>query len=254
MKTRSRVLLFTLTIFLVLASTACVDMGEGEDEDAFYDYFSKVYLISPSGKTAKDIDDFNPHMSLEESEDIREVADARNYAYIAFKVADDYTLTVDEFAFFFKGEGAPLGMDHTERMVLDFYISPTLPTKIRYDADGGEVYLPEDGSASGSDEVYIPETNDNGGTVDRPGEVDESIFDREGYAKATVHIGTDWSSAHLEFDTPQTVSAGEYIVIRIRNNCIIESNGDVVPEESGLLRINLTINYLIFRFTSVKKT
>ncbi len=259
MTANNRLILLFLSLSLLLSAVSCADMGVGEDETAFYDYFSFVYLISPEGGRATFIHQFNPIMSLEDTEEIKEVVPPRKYAYIAFCVAEDHTLAVDEFAFFFKGAFSnDAEADMGVRTVMDFYISDRIPTKLQGASGSEPVYLPDVSAGlpeTGDEQVYEPETAEDGSVVERDDEADESMFKKKAYATAVVEIGNGWGSAHLAFDTPQTVKEGQFVVIRIRNNCVIEQDdsnvaeGDNVPLEA----ISFTFNHLMFRFGSVTK-
>ncbi len=247
-----RLTVWLLLIAMLMTLPACYDMGTGEDEKAFYDYFSGVFLISSAGRKLCFIHQFNASMTLEDSEKIKEVVGAGEYAYIAFMVAPGYTLVVDEFAFFFKADDKD-GVDSTERrMVLDFYIADELPTKVK--GENGYIYLPDSptgdqGSEEGDYELYIPETDTNGSAVDRRDEVGENMFNDPGYATGSVLTSQTWRSTLLEFDIPQTVREGQFIIVRVKNNCVSE-NGPVDPT---LERVRFTFNHLMFRFTSVQK-
>ncbi len=256
MRRRRHLIPVCLLLILALTLPSCYDMGAGDDETAFYDYFSGVFLISSRGRRLCFIHDFNPAMSLEDSEDMEGAVIPDEYAYVAFMVAPGYTLTVEEFAFFFCREGSTAAEEEAEtRMVLDFYVTDTLPTKLRLEGEDDFLYLPDSpagdvGTSSGEHESYRPETDTGGAPVDRAEEVDESIFDREGYAQSVVSVSEEWHSTLLVFDTPQTVSAGEFIVIRIQNNCYSDTTAAAPPTEP-LARVRFTFNHLMFRFTSV---
>lgn len=216
---------------------SCADMGVGGDEEAFKNYFSKVILLSHGGRTERSISSFNAKIAYENSDKIDNVVDFGDYCYIAFEVADGYVLTVDEFAFFARTE------DTAGSLELEFYVTDELPTKI--ENDGGEVYFPD--SAVGDNEVYVPETDSaTGEPVDR-GESERSdgdVFTEDKkYHSDSMSVSSRWGSVLLEFDTPQTVSEGEYIVIRVKNN--------ITAAESQ--RIRFTINYLMFHFKNVEQ-
>ncbi len=257
-----RVLCILSALCVLLTAASCADMGAGEGEADFYNYFSKVYLISSSGMKKKDIENFNQGISMENSDEIEQVVDALPYSYIAFKVADGYTLEIDEFAFFFKG--APTSQKEPA-LILDFFISNSIPSRILSESDS-YVYLPEPESGDAElgtmqvDEIYIHETDTQGAVETRPNEVDENVFADTGYDQEIVAVTESWESAHLEFDTPQTVTEGQYIVIRIRNNCVIKDSNKAnagLPDWFELQKaqdeVEFTFNYLMFRFTSAVK-
>ena len=150
-------------------------------------------------------------------------------------------LKVDEFAFFARTE------DVAGVLELEFYVTDELPTKIE---DGeSDVYFPD---SSGEDNsVYLPETDATSGEIveREDGErSDADIFKAEDkYHSESMRVSAEWDSVLLEFDTLQTVKAGEYIVIRISNNCL------AVGERENE-RISFTINYLMFHFTQAEKS
>ncbi len=260
-----RITALLLVLILSLTAISCADMGVGESETDFYKYFSKVYLLSSFGLQMYDIESFNKAISLESSDTIEDGVDLGPYSYIAFQVDFDYTLTVDEFAFFFRGK--PM-YDHNDdpRMVMDFFISPTLPSKLLSENDS-YVYLPqpspEDQNAGDQTEnaTHTPTTDENGNVVERPDETDESMFGLDGYAQSIVSLEEDkWNSTLLEFPEPQTAYGGQFIIIRIRNNCIMnvkQSDIDALPLldrwKLSPNAVSFTFNYLMFRFTSVIK-
>ncbi len=247
-----RIILGILCLCLVFSGVSCADMGAGDDETAFYDYFDMVFLISRDGGRVTFIHDFNGPMSLEDSEAVKEVVPPREYAYIAFRVAPNYTLTVDEFAFFFKGASdIAIGTEGEGVLtIMDFYITDKIPTKLEGAAGQDPVYLPDVSTGfpaeTGEEQIYIPETETDGSTVERPGEVDESEFDKPGYATSRVYVSESWNSAHLVFDTPQLVRSGQFVVIRVRNNCVQKNSS----EEPAPERVSFTFNHLMFRFIS----
>ncbi len=256
MKPAKRMLPFVLAVCLLLTGASCADMGAGDDETAFYDYFDMVFLISRDGGRVTFIEQFNTAMSLSDSEEIKEVVPDREYAYIAFRVAPEYTLTVDEFAFFFRGSGGEANPADAEGKltVMDFYITDKIPTKLEGDGQGDPVYLPDVSSGfspdtSGEEQTYIPETDSDGSVSERPGEVDESMFNMPAYATSRVYIRESWNSAHLCFETPQTVRGGQFVVIRVRNNCHTQN----APGEATVSRVRFTFNHLMFRFGSANK-
>ncbi len=220
---------------------SCADMGVGDDEDAFKKYFSNVILLSHSGRSERSISAFNAEVSYENSTEIKEVIDCGDYCYIAFEVADGYTLTVDEFAFFAKTDGKSGTLD------IEFYVTDEIPTKI--DSGSSDVYYPD--SAEGDNEVYTPETDaDSGDIIDRgeneKGDADIFTEDKK-YHTDSMHVSAEWSSVLLEFDTPQTVKTGQYIVIRVKTNCLA-----IEARENE--RIKFTINYLMFHFENAEQT
>lgn len=241
MKAYPKKILSVILCVLSVLLCSCADMGEGLEQDSFKNYFSNVILLSHEGRSERSITAFNGEISLENSTEIKDVIDCSDYCYIAFEVADGYVLKVDEFAFFARTE------DVAGVLELEFYVTDELPTKI----EGGEsdVYFPD---SSGEDNsVYLPETDATSGEIveREDGErSDADIFKAEDkYHSESMRVSAEWDSVLLEFDTPQTVKAGEYIVIRISNNCL------AVGERENE-RISFTINYLMFHFTQAEKS
>ena len=217
---------------------SCADMGVGEEQDSFQKYFSNVILLSHSGRSERSIAAFNAAVTYENSTEIRDVIGCADYCYVAFEVADGYTVTVDEFAFCARSDG------DTDTLELEFYVTDQLPTKI--DGSDSTVYFPE--KADKDNATYTPETDPNTGLMlDREnGERgDSDVFNSENrYHTDSMSISAQWDSKLLEFDAPQTVHEGEYIVIRVKNNCTAAEKSDRVP---------FTINYLMFHFTAVEQ-
>ncbi len=217
MKRLRRCLSALLCVASLLSLGSCFfDMGEGADENAFFDYFSGVLLLSQAGRLKEEkIETFSADISIED-EGMKEVVVHDNYAYIAFCVAGGYTLTVEDFVFFARTAG------DTAELSLDFFISDGLPPLL----EGG------DGEASGGF---------------------EDIFTEPGYAHAALSLSGEWNSTHLEFDEPQTVREHQFIIVRVNNNSYIP---EATPDEDAPLRplpIAFTFNYLLFRFTNVTK-
>lgn len=53
-------------IFSMLFCTGCMDLGVGEDENAFKEYFSGVYVLSRTGIKQFNIAEFNRNITLED--------------------------------------------------------------------------------------------------------------------------------------------------------------------------------------------
>ncbi len=239
MKRTKRIIWLALCVTLALLCS-CADMGVGDEQDSFKKYFSNVILLSHSGRSERSISVFNANVSYENSTEIEEVIAHGDYCYIAFEVADGYTLTVDEFSFFAKTDG------EAGTLELEFYVTDELPTKI--DSGEADVYYPD--SADGDNSVYTPETDSNSGSIIDRGENERSdadIFTEDKkYHSDSMKVSAEWSSVLLEFDTPQTVKEGEYIVIRVNTNCLA-----IDDRESE--RISFTVNYLMFHFVNAEQ-
>ncbi len=251
-----------LCLCAVCSSVACVDLGVGEDEDDYKKYFSSVYLISPNGVTKKKYSYFDSEAELDDVFETNENGDIidddfnlddalevkkigfQKFSYICFKASQDYTLTVDEFAFFARthsGEGV---------LDIEFFVSDVFPTKMKDVDDGSDVYIPEDNGED--DEMHnqtdVAETDEDGNIVDS-GEIDEDIFNSmQSFYSAKFNISEEWDSVHLVFNEPQMVGKGQinkYVVVRIKNNSYIADSN----EES----VKFTLNCPLFRFSEVVK-
>ncbi len=253
---------FILCLCTVCSSVACMDLGEGEDEDDYKKYFSVVYLISPNGVTKKKYSYFDSEAELDvvfETDENGDIVDDdfdlddvlavkkigfQKFSYICFKASQDYTLTVDEFAFFArtqKGEGV---------LDIEFFVSDVLPTKMKDVDNGSDIYIPEDNG--GDDEMHkqtdVAQTDENGNIVES-GEIEEDIFNSmQSFHSAKFNISEEWESVHLVFDEPQMVGKeqiNQYVVVRIKNNSYIAESS----EES----VKFTLNCPLFRFSEVIK-
>ncbi len=247
MKQIRRIIAVILCVATVLSIGSCADLGEGEDEVTFHKYFSNVSLLSHYGYQRLKIKTF--HEFPEDEAEIEEVVATLDYCYIAFRVSSKYTLSVNDFAFFAKAKKGTQGT-----LILEFFISDHIPTRLKDSGDDEYTYLPkdtaaEDAAEDSSPETYAHETDENGDNIERD-EVDENIFDRPGYAKTTFEITDDWDSTYLEFDQPQTVEPGHYIVLRVKNNCYIK-DAETDPELADAERVSFTFNYLMFNFSNV---
>ncbi len=228
---------FLLAVLCILTPPflgGCADMGAGTDEESYKTYFSKVLAVSEEGLVEREIADFN-----RDTEHVEVVLPHKKYAYIGFRVSEDYTVKISELAFFLCTSGAEVTLD------IEFYISQTFPTKIK--GENGDIYLPdadEDATPSGgSEQVYVPETDAAGEAVTRENERDESIL-QNSYYTATVTAGAEWDSCLLEFGSIQTVESGWYIVIKILNNCYDGSAGE---------KVEFTFNHLMFYFDEAEQ-
>ncbi len=220
---------------MVLCSVACADLGEGNGEEDFKNYFSNVHMYYTGGKKKKSYKSFDFSDSLssayetdEEGNitdyfDVNDMVDAKSigfkqFSYICFEVSDDHTLTVDEFAFFARTKSGEAILD------IEFFASGSIP--LIDDEDESETETGE--------------------------EIDEDAFTAlENFASAKFYISEEWSSIHLEFGAPQRVGKNEiykYIIIRIKNN---SSLPDLEGNDQG--DVEFTFNYPIFRFTEVSQ-
>ena len=53
-----------MTVALSITSVSCMDLGVGEREDSFRDYFDEVVLLSRQGRQEVDIDRFYSPISM----------------------------------------------------------------------------------------------------------------------------------------------------------------------------------------------
>ena len=237
-----KTLCLLLTCSMLFCSSACIDLGVGEDENSFKEYFSSVFLLSRSGMMQKKVAIFNRNIDLE-TMGIETVVEPDKYSYICFKVANGHELTIDEFSFFAKTDG-DVGI-----LELEFYISDVIPTKLKNSDDEEEdyTYLPDEEETGDDNSIYEPELDDEGNEVEREDEVEEDVFESaNSYCKTSFPINDKWNSVHLVFEQPETISEYWYVVIRVVNNSYLDSDDQLPP-------ISFTFNYILFRFSDVKK-
>ncbi len=261
MKGWKRVVAVGLCAVAAFSTAACADMGVGEHETSFYDYFSRVYMFSDRSLKKRKIAAFNASIETG-AEEMQTVVPAEKYCYIAFRVDKSYTLEIEEFACHAKTE------KETERLELDFYVTATMPTTVEVDLgslkfpsltddDSGtladeedvipELPSPEEGEGSAAEGSSAEESSLEESSAEEEEERTESDLFSESlkFASTSMQISPTWDSTLLTFDKPQTVKPREYIVLRVRNNCIIT--------DSPLTPVAFTVNYLMFRFTKVEK-
>ena len=251
-----KLIAFAVCLSLVFSLASCTDFGVGENEDALGEYFSRVYVLSENGSRSYPISHFNEDVELEDME-IPVVVPYDEYCYIGFRVADGYTLSISEFAFFVKAESGNGVLD------LEFYTVDKMPTSIK-NSDGSDVVI-ADPDSEGSSEAESDtesgaeadaETNTGTGSeenTEASTETAENIREDDlflpnnrffGY---TFSVGEEWDSVLLQFDGSKTVKGGEYVIVRIRNNCFSDSSdGSFEP-------IAFTFNYLLFYVNSAHK-
>ena len=246
MKLIQKLTALAVCVTLILSLASCVDTGAGEGEDDFKMYFSGVYLLDANGSKKyvlekHTIDKFNNHISMEDN-DIPDVVSHKEYCYIAFKVSDGYTLSVSEFAFHVRTNEGDGVLD------LSFYVADTLPTSSKND-DGAP-----DGSEGGESGT---ESGGNDGDEGTEGGTDEDVFEEDwvsslnNFHSSIFSVGEEWNSVLLQFDSTQVASSGQYIVIRVNNNCLINTDSD--DDEEKLAPVSFTFNYLLFYFIDAHK-
>ena len=246
MKLIQKLTALAVCVALILSLASCVDTGAGEGEDDFKMYFSGVYLLAANGSKKyvlekHTIDKFNNDISMEDN-DIPEVVSDKEYCYIAFKVSDGYTLSVSEFAFHARTNEGDGVLD------LSFYVADTLPTSPKND-DGAP-----DGSEGGESGT---ESGGNDGDEGTEGGTDEDVYEEDwvsslnNFHSSIFSVGEEWNSVLLQFDSTQVATSGQYIVIRVNNNCLINTDSD--DDEEKLAPVSFTINYLLFYFVDAHK-
>ena len=236
MKQLLKLIAYAVCLSLVLSLASCMDFGAGEAEEALGEYFSKVYVLSENGSKQYSISHFNDDVEFEDM-DIPVVVPYDEYCYIGFRVADGYTVSLSEFAFFAKTDSGEGVLD------LEFYIVDKMPTSLK-DSNGNDVVVSspdsEESSEIGTDVLTDTETEEN------IREEDLFLSDNKFYS-SKFSIGEEWDSVLLQFDGEKTVKGGEYVIVRIKNNCFAAS-GDEAAEP-----ITFTFNYLLFYINSAHK-
>lgn len=246
MKLIQKLTALAVCVTLILSLASCVDTGAGEGEDDFKMYFSGVYLLAANGSKKyvlekHTIDKFNNDISMEDN-DIPEVVSDNEYCYIAFKVSDGYTLSVSEFAFHVRTNEGDGVLD------LSFYVADTLPTSSKND-DGAP-----DGSEGGESGT---ESGGNDGDEGTEGGTDEDVYEEDwvsslnNFHSSIFSVGEEWNSVLLQFDSTQVATSGQYIVIRVNNNCLINTDSD--DDEEKLAPVSFTFNYLLFYFVDAHR-
>ena len=246
MKLIQKLTALAVCVTLILSLASCMDTGAGEGEDDFKMYFSGVYLLAANGSKKyvpekHTIDKFNNDISMEDN-DIPEVVSDKEYCYIAFKVSDGYTLSVSEFAFHARTNEGDGVLD------LSFYVADTLPTSSKND-DGAP-----DGSEGGEGGT---ESGGNDGDEGTEGGTDEDVYEEDwvsslnNFHSSIFSVGEEWNSVLLQFDSTQVATSGQYVVIRVNNNCLINTDSD--DDEEKLAPVSFTFNYLLFYFVDAHK-
>lgn len=246
MKIPCKLTALAVCVALLLSLASCADFGVGENEDDFKKYFSGVCVLSKSGAEKYSIEDFNRDIHMEDM-DIPVVVPYNEYCYIGFRVSEEYTLSLSEFAFFAKtqsGEG---------ELELEFYITDKMPSSIK-DDDGNDVEMP--GLDEGETQTP-PESDANSETnSDSETETETEIREEDLFIPAnkfhtyTFSIGEEWNSVLLEFDGSKTIEPNQYVIVRINNNCYLSSDDE---GEEKTPSVSFTFNYLLFYITDAHK-
>ena len=243
MKLLPKLIASAVTLALVLSLASCMDLGVGENEDDFKKYFSGVYVLSENGSEKYAIENFNRDINIEDM-DIPVVIDYGEYCYIGFCVSDGYTVSLSEFAFFARtasGQGV---------LELEFYIVDEMPTSIK-NSDGEDVDLPlvDEDETNESSETEGTEGEDN--TETETEVYEDDLFDPSNrFHVTTFSISEEWDSVLLQFDGAKVAKSGQYIVVRINNNCY---SSDDEGEDEKTPPVSFTFNYLLFYFTDAHK-
>jgi prepilin-type N-terminal cleavage/methylation domain-containing protein len=81
---------------------------------------------------------------------------------------------------------------------------------------------------------------------------EKDVFDpSKRFHTSTFSIGEEWSSVLLQFDGSRTVEEKQYIVVRINNNCYVDSSSE--EEGEKIPAVSFTFNYLLFHITNAHK-
>ena len=239
MKRFFKLIASAVCLSLVFSLASCTDLGAGESTDALGEYFSKVYVLSENGSKEYSISHFNDDIDLEDI-DIPVVVPYEEYCYIGFRVADGYTISLSEFAFFARTESESAVLE------LEFYTVDKMPTSLK-DSSGNDVVIsPSDGEGSSGAQTG----SDTGSGADEGSDNtdEEDLFSSENrFHSASFSISEEWNSVLLQFNGEKTVKGGEYVIVRIKNNCF-SALGDEAYEP-----IAFTFNYLLFYINSAHK-
>ena len=242
-----------VSLALLLSLASCADFGAGEGEDDFKKYFSGVHVLSRDGLGKYPIGEFNKEINLEDM-DIPVIVDYAEYCYIGFRVEKQYTLDISEFAFFARTEKG------SGELELEFYVVDKMPTSIK-DSDGNDVDLPtedEEIPTEGQNTNALQgEEALNGGEGENETETETEVYEKDvfdpskRFHTSTFSIGEEWSSVLLQFDGSRTVEEKQYIVVRINNNCYVDSSSE--EEGEKIPAVSFTFNYLMFHITNAHK-
>lgn len=250
MKVSKKLTALLMSVVTAFSLSSCVDLGVGDEDDSFKDYISSVLLLSPLGRTRRSIHRFNKDIHLGDTVINDDVVPYRAYSYIGFKVSTSYDVTVDEFALFAKLPDIGVGEEGKEvELEMYFYVDDHMPTKLGGLFGDDDVYLPEEPDYtddSDYDDAPLEEApkDDEGNPTDREGEVTEDDLQGK-YFSSSMTVSSVWSSVLFEFEQPQEVKRGDYIIIKILNNCVAKDY------DTADKNVRFTVNHLMFRFTHV---
>ena len=231
-------------IFSMSFYTGCIDLGVGEDENAFKKYFSSVYVLSRTGIKQFNIAEFNRNITLEDMGiPVVPALGYGQYSYIGFRVAGNYEVSVDEFAFFAKTE------EEAGQLDLEFYVVEHMPTKIQIDDENTSEGVPKDEEQTGEDSSDDPESDSSGETDEESKDIteDEVFNDSSLCFVSHFSVQKEWNSVLLEFEKVEVIPPKWFIVVRIRNNCYIKNK-----DEEETPPVSFTFNYLMFHCADVR--
>ena len=228
---------------LLLSLASCTDFGAGEAEYELEEYFSSVCVLSDGGSEQYSFSHFNSDIDLGYS-NIPAVVPYDEYCYIGFRVADGYTVKLSEFAFFARSASGSGSLE------LEFYVVEKMPTSIK-GSDGSDVVISaQESEASSGTEIsseIVEDTETSVETAEYIREEDVFISDNNFY-RSEFSISENWDSVLLQFSGEKTVRGGEYVVVRIKNNCYSASGSESYEP------ISFTFNYLLFYINSAHKS
>ena len=225
-----------------------MDLGAGDAEEALGDYISEVYVLTEQGVCQYSISHFTAGMGLGDT-NIPVVVPYDEYCYIGFRIADGYTVTLSEFAFFAKTYSGHGVLD------LEFYIVDKMPTAIK-GSDGNDVVIssPGGGGSNETEPDARPDAETDTGTESlTQSETEEHIREEDlflsdnRFHSSRFTIGEAWDSVLLQFGGEKTVKGGQFVIVRIKNNCYSASDDN----ESD--PVAFTFNYLLFYINSAHK-
>jgi len=240
MKLLCKLTALAVCVALLLSLASCADFGVGENEDDFKKYFSGVYVLSKIGAGKYSTEEFNRDIHIEDM-DIPVVVPYNEYCYIGFRVSEEYTLSLSEFAFFAKTTGGEGELE------LEFYITDKMPTSIK-DDDGNDVEVPELDTA----ETQMSQESDADSETETETDIrEEDLFiPANKFHTAIFSVGEEWNSVLLEFDGEKTIGPKQYVIVRINNNCYLSSDDE---GEEKTPSVSFTFNYLLFHITDAHK-
>ena len=190
-KIAKRFLSFVLIAFAVCTLSACFDLGNGTaDDDDYREVYSTVKLIgSDSSVENYFMSDFYSEETVNEFKCPIASGNKAEYAYVAISIGRDLELG-EVVVFFDSDEDVNLGVT--------FFLTDDVPSVV-YNGDDGDCDADE--SDEPSDELSVGKTN--------------ARLTKNKWKE--VSLGR-WSNADGESAKRLSVSAGQYLILRIDNN------------------------------------